>query len=133
MKLWMSGEVDADVGDGEHVARNLIEPIVNNILGQLSTPDKIDEWSFISIILSEKFMSGFPGIAKKSKNKKKLEFRLNIPHDEFKGADEKGKISLIFDAMFRSVDLMSDLGVSEETQEILRSVLEKSRSILLSK
>ena len=67
MKLWMSGEVDADVGD---VARNLIEPIVNNILGQLSTPDKIDEWSFISIILSEKFMSGFPEIAKKSKNKK---------------------------------------------------------------
>ena len=50
-----------------------------------------------------------------------------------RGADEKGKISLIFDAMFRSVDLMSDLGVSEETQEILRSVLEKSRSILLSK
>ena len=37
------------------------------------------------------------------------------------------------DSMFRSVDLMSDLGVSEETQEILRSVLEKSRSILLSK
>jgi hypothetical protein len=129
----MSGEVDADVSDGEHVARNLIEPIVNNILGQLSIPDKIDEWSFISIILSEKFTSGFPEIAKKSKNKKNLEFRLNIPHDEFKGGDGKGKISLIFDAMFRSVDLMSDLGVSEETQEILRSVLEKSRSILLSK
>ena len=69
----------------------------------------------------------------KNQKIKKLEFRLNIPHDEFKGADEKGKISLIFDAMFRSVDLMSDLGVSEETQEILRSVLEKSRSILLSK
>ncbi|NNA09528.1 hypothetical protein HBN65_22485 [Pseudomonas lundensis] len=57
---------------------------------------------------------------------------MNIHRDEFKGADEKGKISLIFDVMFRSVDLMSDLGVSEETQEILRSVLEKSRSILLS-
>ena len=70
---------------------------------------------------------------KKSRNKKLLEFRLNIPHDEFKGADEKGKISLIFDAMFRSVDLTSDLGVSEETQAILRSVLERSRSILLSK
>ncbi|MEN2474771.1 hypothetical protein [Burkholderia sp. GS2Y] len=132
MKLWMSGEVDADIGDGEHVARNAIEPIVNGCLDKISFLEGFEKWAFISIILSDKFLPGFPEVAKISSKGKVLEFRFHIPHEIFKQAGSEMKMSMLFDALNRSVDMMSSLKVSSESQDKFRAALKRAREYLLA-
>ena len=52
MKLWMSGEIQADVDSAYMKARNVIQPAVNRLLAAVSIPGKVDEW--ISLQSSEK-------------------------------------------------------------------------------
>ncbi|WP_423378183.1 hypothetical protein [Burkholderia sp. LMG 32019] len=130
MKLWMSGEVDADIGGGEHVARNVIEPIVNGCLDKISFLEGFEKWAFISIILSDKFLPGFPEVAKISSKGKVLEFRLRIPREIFKQASSEIKISMLFYALNRSVEMMSKLEVSPESQEKFRVALRRAREYL---
>jgi hypothetical protein len=53
MKLWMSGEIQADVDSAYMKARNVVQTAVNGLLAAVSIPDKIEEWDFIAIIREE--------------------------------------------------------------------------------
>jgi hypothetical protein len=88
MNFSMSGEIDADIGWGEHVARNKILPILAELVDEASLEFELERWSFISIILSGKFISDYPEVFKFNKKSKVLEFRLQIDHERFKQADE---------------------------------------------
>jgi len=122
MRLWMSGEIQADVDSAYMKARNAIQYEVNRFLAAVSIPGKIDEWDFIAIIREED-SPDYTEVAKKSAQGKELEFRLKIRHAEFLAASPEERIGLIFKALSRSVDLMGQLGVSVETQNALRTVL----------
>lgn len=132
MKLWMSAEVDADVGDAHRHARNAVEPAVNRALEGISFSDQFGEWAFLSIIVADEVLPGFPEIVRKSSKGKVLEFRLQIHHAEFKQASPEKKMAMLFDALSRSVDLMSKLKVSQESQEKFRTALTQARGTLLA-
>ncbi|RBB31865.1 hypothetical protein DPV79_40105 [Burkholderia reimsis] len=128
----MSGENEADIGDDARVARNAIEPVVNQFLEGLVFTEKFEQWAFLSIILTDKFLSGFPEVVKISSKGKVLEFRLHIPHEEFKKASAERRMEMFFDALSRSIELMPKLKVSQESQEKFRAALAQARKSLLS-
>ncbi|MBJ9663143.1 MULTISPECIES: Imm44 family immunity protein [Burkholderia] len=132
MKLWMSGENEADIGDDARVVRNAIEPVVNQFMEGQVFSEGFEKWAFMTIILSEKFISGFPEVAKVSSKGKVLEFRLRISHDDFKRASSVDKISMTIDALERSVGMMSKLKVSVESQRKFHSIIDQTRQALLS-
>ncbi|MCK9818259.1 Imm44 family immunity protein [Pseudomonas sp. MAFF 302046] len=131
MKFSMSGEIDADIGKGEHVARNKILPILSELVDRLSLEIELERWSFISIILSDKFISDYPEVFRFHKKSKVLEFRLQIDHDEFKHANEQLQISMMLDSIERSVGLMSKFKVIESDRALLLDAVNKARGELL--
>ena len=122
MKLWMSGEIQADVADAYRQARKTVETEVNRLLAEVSLAEKAKEWAFIAIIRGED-SPDYDEVVRKSARGKEFEFRLKIPHAEFLAASPAERVSLILKALARSVDLMGQLGVSTETQNALRAVL----------
>ncbi|MBJ9678460.1 hypothetical protein [Burkholderia gladioli] len=128
----MSGENEADIGDDARVVRNAIEPVVNQFMEGQVFLEGFEKWAFMTIILSEKFISGFPEVAKVSSKGKVLEFRLRISHDEFKRASSVDKISMTIDALERSVGMMSKLKVSVESQRKFHGIIDQTRQALLS-
>ncbi|WP_175948806.1 hypothetical protein [Burkholderia pyrrocinia] len=132
MKLWTSGEIEFDVEESSRIAINAIEPVVNCALEGIEFDEKAEKWTLIPIILSDTFLSGFPEVVKRSSKGMVLEFRLQIPHEEFKQASSEKKMAMLFDALSRSVDLMPKLKVSLESQEKFRAALAQARASLLS-
>lgn len=131
MKLWMSGENEADIGDDARVVRNAIESVVNKFMDGQVFSDGFEKWAFVTIMLSEKFISGFPEVAKVSSKGKVLEFRLRISHDDFKMASSVDKISMTIDALERSVGMMDKLKVSLGSQGKFLDIINKTRQALL--
>ncbi|WP_152601972.1 restriction endonuclease subunit S domain-containing protein [Burkholderia paludis] len=131
MKLWTSGEIELDVEESSRIAINEIEPVVNRALEGVEFDEKAEKWTLIPIILSDAFLSSFPEIAKRSSKGTVLEFRIQIPHDEFKQSSPDGKMAMLFDALNRSIDLMPKLKVSLESQKKFYAVLEQARASLL--
>src|SRR5690348_9459827 len=122
MHLWMSGEVQADVGDAHRSARQAVEQAVNERLKDCSLSVDFDEWAFISIILPHDHPDN-PELKKKHAKRKVLEFRLKISHQDFLNADQIGRIGLLIDALKRSVDLMTEFRVSPQDRAKLTTVL----------
>ena len=122
MKLWMSGEIQADVDSDYMKARNTVQTTVNRFLAEAAIPGKAEAWDFIAII-REKDSPDYHEVVKQSSRGNELEFRLKISHAEFSAATPAGQVSLILKALSRSVDLMGQLGVSTDTQNALRAVL----------
>ena len=129
MELWMSEEIMADVGRAYMVTRKAIKEAVNEQLRNCPLSTSFKEWTFIAIVLDEDDPD-YPEIAKKHVKRKVLEFRLKINHDEFLSASESGRTKLIFDALKRSVNLMSELGVSAEDREKLSKALDAANKKL---
>ena len=131
MKFFMSGEIDADIGRGEHVARNKILPVLAELVEGASLEFELDRWSFISIILSGKFISDYPEVFKFNKKSKVLEFRLQIDHESFKQADEPLQISMMLDSIERSIGLMSKFKMVESDRRLLLDAVNETRKKLL--
>ncbi|MNL15867.1 hypothetical protein D3C87_1368800 [compost metagenome] len=131
MRLWTSGEIEPDVEEQSRIATNIIEPLVNCALQSVEFDEKAEKWTLIPIILSDKFISSYPEICRRSSKGTVLEFRLHISHNEFKHANAETQMTMIFDALNRSVDLMPKLKVSLRDQEQFRTVLKQVRAVLL--
>ena len=131
MEFFMSGEIDAKVGDTEHIARNKINSVLSGLVENAKLNFDINRWSFISIILSDLFISGYPEVAKFHKKIKVLEFRLQIPFEEFIGATPKVQISMILDAIERSIGLMEKFKIPESDRQTLKTAVTQARTELL--
>jgi hypothetical protein len=125
MKLWMSGEIQADVADAYRHARKTVETEVNRLLAEVSLAEKAKEWAFIAIIREEE-SPDYDEVVKKSPKGKGFEFRLKIPHAQFLAATPSERVGLILKALSRSVDLMGPLGVSSDSQALLRDMLARA-------
>ena len=129
-KLWISGEVQADVGDSFRRASNAIEGEVNQLLERISLGEKVQEWAYIAIIRKEDHPD-YDEVIKKSSRGKALEFRLKIPHAAFASASPEEQIRLMLKSLSRSVTLMAELGVATETQSALRAALFRAEQDLI--
>jgi hypothetical protein len=129
MKLWMSGEIDSDIADAFRSARRSVENEVNDLLNKGASDDSIQEWDVIPIIRVID-SPDFNEVVKKSKRGKSLEFRLKIPHENFRASDPRQQIALIIKMLYRSVDLMEQLGVKEELRRKLYVILSNAEKYL---
>ena len=131
MIFFMSAEREADVREGESYARKKIAPLLTELLNSIELESGLKDWSFISIILSDKFLPGMPEIIKLNKKDMSLDCRLHINHGQFKKASEYKKIEMILDAIERSIGLMSKYEIIRNDQNILRDTLNSARNKLL--
>jgi len=127
----MSAEKEARVGTAEHVVRNKIKPVLDEALAELSLEFDLERWSHISIIMPKDFESDYPEVARLHKKNKVLEFRLHIPFDDFLSASEYDQISMMLNAIERSIDMMGKFKVSEKDRETLRQAVNETRNKLL--
>ena len=127
----MSAEKEARVGTAEHVVRNKIKPVVDEALAELSLEFDLERWSYISIIMPKDFVSDYPEVARLHKKTKVLEFRLHIPFDDFLSASEYDQISMMLNAIERSIDMMGKFKVSEKDRKTLRQAVNETRNKLL--
>ena len=124
MQLWMSGEIQLDVGDAFTTSRKSVERAVNALLISVDFRAKIAEWAYIAIILPWHHPD-YPEVKKMRARDKSLEFRLDIDHGKFLNGSLADRQHLILDSLARSVAMMADLGVNEADRAALNSVLEQ--------
>ena len=127
----MSAEKETRVGTAEHVVRNKIKPVLDEALAKLSLEFDLERWSYISIIMPKEFVSDYPEVARLHKKTKVLEFRLHIPFDDFLNANEHDQISMMLNAIERSIDMMGKFKVPEKDRETLRQAVNEARNKLL--
>jgi len=130
MKLWMSGEIQADVADANRETRRIVQTEINRLLEGVVIADNIDQWAFIAIIRAAAHPD-FDEVVQRTNRGKVLEFRLKIPHGAFLSATPNHRISLVLEALSRSVTLMSQLKVSADTQDALQKILLEAKKNLL--
>ena len=106
-RLWMSGEVQGDIGDAHRDARNEIESALATVLAAADY-GALKEWAFLAIIIDDNFWA-YDEIKKYRKKAQEFEFRLEIDHAAFKAADAIGHRKLIMGSLLRSIDEMRKL------------------------
>jgi len=127
MKLWMSGELQADIADAYREVRREIEASVNAKL-QDSFPDgPFEEWTVIPIILAEDDPM-FAEFSKKHVKSKALEFRLKIDHERFLNGDLRERRVLVLDMLERCIGMMAKMGLSQDQISALRTAVTAVRS-----
>lgn len=124
MNIWMSGEIQDDVGDAFRQARNGVEQTINSDLSQRDYGPSVQKWALIPIILPRED-ERWGEIHKYDKRKKVVEFRLKIHHATFKAAASVGQKSMICACLLRSVDLFPRLNVSGFDRLTFRADIER--------
>src|SRR5689334_23025771 len=103
MKLWLSAEVQHDVGDALRRARLKIEKSLNARLASDYGP-AINKWALITILRPSR-PEGWGEVWEYHSSRKVAEFRLIIDYSEFKSADPSKQLSMLLASIFRSLDL----------------------------
>ena len=93
--LW-SGEIGKEVADSYRMSMKRIKAAMNLALQSFSFGEEAEEWFFMAIILKNSTKEYYPEIVRRVSKKKVLEFRLQIPFEDFLKADAKEQINLIF-------------------------------------
>lgn len=111
MKLWIGGEIQADIADSFRMARKTVEGLINNSLDQKKYALNLKAWDCIAVIKDD---SDFDEIVKYSPKKKEMDFRLKINYQEFKEGSNKIREKLIFNMLQRSLKLLKEKGFTDE-------------------
>jgi hypothetical protein len=126
MKIWMSGEIDADVADDYRRLRQAIESAINARLAAISVGDSVAELAFIPIITS--IARGLnPEVAKFRKRQKEAEFRVIVDHTRFRLADEHLRRRILLDALESCVRRLPELGASDVNVTIVSDCIRNVR------
>jgi hypothetical protein len=109
--FWMSGEIQNDVGDYYRIARNIIEPVLNQCVEGKSYGEGLKEWAYLAIILKPGIDEYYPEIKRYRKKKREVEFRLKIDHAKFLEGDSKMHLKLLSQSVLRSLELMKEMNI----------------------
>ena len=124
MKLWMGGEVQADVTDLHRVARKEVQDSVNRVIGAKEYGGGVGEWAYLAIILNGEIGAQYPEVSKYKKRVRECEFRLKIDHGAFKEATDLVRRQLLLGSLVRSVELMAGLGIEDfDVAELKRDMV----------
>lgn len=109
MKLWISGEVDSDIGDQFRIAMNTVENEVNSIIEKKDYGTGLESWDIIFIISQEAGEESF----KYKKSSKETDIRAVINHSAFKNANQIGQKKLMLDTLMRSLLVLKEKKISD--------------------
>src|SRR4030042_1145061 len=112
MELWVSGEIQGDIGDRYRAARKLVKTAMNSCIKDRDYGEGLKKWYYIAIILDFED-EAYGEVAKYSKRKKEVEFRLKIDHDAFLSAHTAGQVRLVSQSLLRSLRMMPEIGVKD--------------------
>lgn len=132
MELWMSGEIQSDVGDAYSKASNFVEAEVNNCIKGNDYGEGLKMWFFIPIIRAEDSPI-YGEIAKYYKRLKEVEFRLKIDHDAFLSGSTADHVRLISQSLLRSLKMMPEIGVIKVDLDRLTKDVSKCLSELANR
>ena len=131
MNFFMSAEIEEGADEGERSVRKKIEPLMIELLSEVELESGLKEWSFIPIIMSDKFIAGFPEFVKLRRKDKSLDCRVHIEYERFKSAHEQEQVMMALDAMERSIKMMDRQKITENDQVTLKDILSTVRKKLL--
>jgi hypothetical protein len=121
MKVWMSSELQADIGDDYSRLSNHVESVLVSAFCDRDYGPRVREWDFIAMIFGDIRPKWHDDEIKRyDKRDKSVEFRLKIGHDEFKYATDEVRYELIAKALLRSLDLMEDMNIPDFDLAALR-------------
>ena len=124
MKLWLSGEVEAEIGDSFRSVMNEVETLINEGILINYYGDGLIEWDVIFIITKE----GGKELFKYSKRKKGTDIRINVDYNGFKDSDFLGKRNKLLDGLIKSLDVLKEMNIKDVDWENLKADLLKYRS-----
>lgn len=128
-----SSEQDILVGPGAQVARRKVAAVVSELLSDVSLECGAGTWSYISIMMPDDAIEGYPEVSRYHKQRSVVEVRVQLPFYDFKDADDVGKIKFMLDGLSRSVDLMAGiktLKMSSADAGVLRGVVAQAKERL---
>lgn len=104
MKVWIGGEIIAEISDEYRIARNSVEKKMNSHLADKTYEMNLDSWDCIGIIRDD---DNFSEVTRFSPKKKDMDYRLRIDLNEFKNNDFFGREKLIYKMLMRSLEMIS--------------------------
>jgi hypothetical protein len=110
VKLWIGGEIQADIGDSFRDARNIVEKKINEFLEQITYQIDFSDWDCIAIVRDD---NEFKEICKYSLKKQEMDFRLKIDYEQFKNGTADERKLLIFQMLLRSLELLKEKGAGK--------------------
>ena len=108
LKVFLSGETDADIGPAFGKLIMELGPKLNALFKEKSYGDEVSEIAIIPTVFSPKTSEILQYKERKrySPKTKEAEFRLKIDHQKFKDADEDGKRKLILQNIIDSIRIL---------------------------
>jgi hypothetical protein len=123
--LWISGEIQADIGDDYHLGSNEVEEAINAALSGIDFGKGFNKLSLIPIVL-EQDDPDYDEVRRYHKADKDFEFRLKIQHAAFRAASPTGQRRLIVQSILRAVDEMKKMKIKnvdcEKLEQAIRDV-----------
>lgn len=117
MKLWIGGEICADIADEYRHAQNAVEDAINAVIEGKDYDLELDGWDCIAIIRDDEV---FGEITRYSPKRRNMDFRLGIGHTQFKSATPAQREAMIMQMLIRSLALLGEKkGISKEGVENL--------------
>jgi len=112
MKLWISGEIDGDIGDEYRNAIVPVEDVINDSISACDYGDGIADWDLIGIVMSLS-TKGFPEIRRYIEDEKGVEFRLLLEHSIFLEDSEEFHRQKVFEFVLRSICEARNLPITD--------------------
>jgi hypothetical protein len=109
MKVWISGEVDSDIGLSFPHALTRVEGLLNEAIASETYDIPLDSWDCIAIIRADDV---FPEVTKYSRKRRDMDFRLRVDHAKFLAASPLECEALLFDMLRRSLTILGEKGLA---------------------
>lgn len=116
MKLWIGGEIQADIADSFRDARNSVEKTINSYIRDKRYDLPLSSWDVIAIVRDD---NELPETVDYSAKQQEMDFRLTINHEDFKRSGELERERLIYQMLIKSLALLKDKGVASSDIEQL--------------
>ena len=110
MKIWISAETQAEVGEKLRLARVKIKNAVNQKIESKNYEIPLDGCDLIIVLREDNKMNE---VIKYSSKKREMDFRLKIDYSKFLEANEIEAEKLHFEALLRSLNILKEKWIKE--------------------
>jgi Immunity protein 44 len=121
MKLWISGQGEAEIGDAFRHIMNEMEKLVNDKIEKSEYGNGLTVWGIIFIILEKDAQESF----KYDKKTTTSDIRINLNYQNFKRLDSLERKKIFIDGLIRSLDELRGIGVFGATRQLQYKIGDK--------